>query len=88
MGARQLAAGAELLIQRLQLRRIAEVLAAVEQPGDAFGVQFKGGHLLPEPLAALRGTGCALGFCQLSHQQKHQLLFLAQQRTGGKGPDQ
>jgi len=83
-----LAQGGELLIQRLQLGRIAEVLSAVEQPGDAFGVELKGGHLLPEAFAALRSSGCALDLRQLPHQQKHQLLFLAQQGTGGKGPDQ
>ncbi len=87
-GARLLAKGGELLIQRLQLGCIAEVLSAIEQPGDAFGVERKGGHLLPEAFAAFRSSGCALGLRQLPHQQKHQLLFLAQQGTGDKGPDQ
>jgi hypothetical protein len=51
-------------------------VAAVEQGADALGIDPKGRHLLPQPLAEGGISPLELDMAQLPHQQQHQLPFL------------
>ncbi|NBW63830.1 MAG: hypothetical protein EBR33_12065 [Synechococcaceae bacterium WB4_1_0192] len=66
-----------LLIEHPQGSPVGDVLPAVEQGGDALGVDLQGGHLLPEPFGHRLVRQLKLRRRQLAHQQEHQLLFLA-----------
>ncbi len=53
-----------------------EILAAVEQVGEALRIQPEQGRLLPEPRAALAIAADELGDSQLRREPHQQLLFL------------
>ncbi|MEY3928642.1 MAG: hypothetical protein RLZZ516_352 [Cyanobacteriota bacterium] len=66
-----------VVIEAAQGFHVVHVLAAVEQLADALRIDLQRSHLLPEALGHGRIGQLELSRCQLSHQQEHQLLFLA-----------
>jgi len=77
--------GAPGVIERAQCFAVVDVLPAIEQVGDALGVDLQGVHLIPEALRHRPIGQLELGCRQLPHQQKHQLLLLAFSKAAVKG---
>ncbi|MEB3276326.1 MAG: hypothetical protein VKM92_05095 [Cyanobacteriota bacterium] len=77
--------GSPGVIERAQRFAVTHVLSAIEQLGDALGIDLQGVHLIPEALRHCRIGQLELGCRQLPHQQKHQLLLLAFGKAAIKG---